>query len=96
MRPRRFREQHAAAFIKQHSQQEVKSNLFRKSDALILSAASISFLFPVSLWFGVSGAHLERAGEVLKSCDSSLIAKFGAYYVTQTICDSTYVRDDRG
>ena len=70
--------------------------MFKKSDALILSAASSSFLFSVSLWFGVSGAQLERAGEVLKSCDSSLITKFGAYYVTQTICDSTYVRDYRG
>lgn len=36
--------------------------MFKKSDYLILSAAFISFLFSVSLWFGVFGHADKEAG----------------------------------
>ncbi len=36
--------------------------MFTKADWLILSAAFLSFLFSVSLWFGVIGAANKEAG----------------------------------
>jgi len=36
--------------------------MFRKSDAMILGAAFISFLFSVSLWFGFAGSANKEAG----------------------------------
>ena len=36
--------------------------MFSKSDYLFLSAAFISFLFSVALWFGVLGAEHKDAG----------------------------------
>ncbi len=36
--------------------------MFRKSDYLILSAAFISFIFSVSLWFGFFGTPDKEAG----------------------------------
>ncbi len=79
---RGFREQHAAAFIKQHAQQEVKSNMFKKSDALILSAASISFLFSVSLWFGVFVSASKEAALFVGLWVPSILAA-GIYFKTR-------------
>ena len=36
--------------------------MFDKSDYLILGAALLSFVFSVSLWFGVFGANQKDAG----------------------------------
>lgn len=36
--------------------------MFRKPDYIILGAAFVSFLFSVSLWFGVFGADNREAG----------------------------------
>ncbi len=36
--------------------------MFKKSDYLILSAAFVSFLFSVSLWFGFFGTPDKEAG----------------------------------
>ncbi len=36
--------------------------MFSKADYIILSAAFVSFLFSVSLWFGVFGADNRDAG----------------------------------
>jgi hypothetical protein len=36
--------------------------MFKTSDYLILGAAFLSFLFSISLWFGVFGANPKEAG----------------------------------
>lgn len=36
--------------------------MFSKADYIILGAAFVSFLFSVSLWFGVFGAEYRDAG----------------------------------
>ena len=41
--------------------------MFRKADSMILVAAFISFLFSISLWFGLLGAA-NKTPESLSGC----------------------------
>ncbi len=53
--------------------------MFDKSDYLILGAAFISFLFSVSLWFGVLGAGNKDAGIFVGLWVPSILA-LGIYF----------------
>jgi hypothetical protein len=56
--------------------------VFAKSDYLILGAAFISFIFSISLWFGVFGAVNRDAGIFVGLWVPSIIA-IGIYFKTQ-------------
>ena len=53
--------------------------MFAKSDVLILGAAFISFLFSVSLWFGVFGSVDKEAGLFVGLWVPSILAA-GIYF----------------
>lgn len=53
--------------------------MFRKSDYLILSAAFISFLFSISLWFGFFGNPDKEAGIFVGIWVPSILA-LGNYF----------------
>jgi len=53
--------------------------MFRKSDALILGAAFISFLFSVSLWFGFVGSA-NKEGAVFVGLWVPSILALGIYF----------------
>ncbi|MEP6923711.1 MAG: hypothetical protein ABI954_04530 [Pyrinomonadaceae bacterium] len=53
--------------------------MFDKSDYLILGAAFVSFLFSVSLWFGVLGAEHKDAGIFVGLWVPSILA-LGNYF----------------
>ena len=55
--------------------------MFKKSDVLILSAAFISFLFSVSLWFGVFGSVSKEAALFVGLWVPSILA-VGIYFKT--------------
>jgi hypothetical protein len=57
--------------------------MFRKSDYLILSAAFISFLFSVSLWFGFFGTPDKDAGIFVGIWVPSILA-LGNYFKLKT------------
>ncbi|MEO6725226.1 MAG: hypothetical protein ABIP14_07980 [Blastocatellia bacterium] len=57
--------------------------MFKKSDALILSAAFISLLFSVSLWFGLFGAPNKDAGVFVGLWVPSILA-LGNYFKLKT------------
>jgi hypothetical protein len=57
--------------------------MFRKSDYLILSAACISFLFSVSLWFGFFGTPDKDAGIFVGIWVPSILA-LGNYFKLKT------------
>lgn len=40
----------------------LRDNMFKTSDYLILGAAFLSFLFSISLWFGIFGPNQKEAG----------------------------------
>lgn len=53
--------------------------MFNKSDFAILTAAFISFLFSVSLWFGVFGEEQKLAGIFVGIWVPSILG-FGIYF----------------
>lgn len=53
--------------------------MFRKSDYFILSAAFLSFLFSVSLWFGWIGPVQKDAGVFVGIWVPSILS-FGIYF----------------
>ena len=53
--------------------------MFKKSDILILSSAFLSFLFSVSLWFGVFGEANKDAGVFVGIWVPSILAA-GNYF----------------
>jgi hypothetical protein len=53
--------------------------MFDRSDYLILGAAFISFLFSVSLWFGIFGAEQQLAGVFVGIWVPSILG-FGIYF----------------
>jgi hypothetical protein len=53
--------------------------MFDKSDYLILAAAFVSFLFSISLWFGVLGAEQKDAGIFVGLWVPSILA-LGGYF----------------
>jgi hypothetical protein len=53
--------------------------MFKKSDIFILSAAFLSFLFSVSLWFGVFGEANKDAGVFVGIWVPSILAA-GNYF----------------
>jgi hypothetical protein len=53
--------------------------MFKKSDTLILSAAFLSFLFSVSLWFGVFGEANKESGVFVGIWVPSILAA-GNYF----------------
>ena len=57
--------------------------MFRKSDYLILSAAFVSFLFSISLWFGFFGAPDKEAGIFVGIWVPSILA-LGNYFKLKT------------
>ncbi len=57
--------------------------MFRKSDYLILSAAFVSFLFSISLWFGFIGAPDKEAGIFVGIWVPSILA-LGNYFKLKT------------
>ncbi len=57
--------------------------MFRKSDYLLLSAAFISFLFSISLWFGFFGAPDKEAGIFVGIWVPSILA-LGNYFKLKT------------
>lgn len=57
--------------------------MFTKADLLILSAAFISFLFSVSLWFGLFGAANKEAGLFVGLWVPSIIV-VGHYFRSRT------------
>ena len=57
--------------------------MFDKSDYLILAAAFISFLFSISLWFGVFGAEHRDAGIFVGLWVPSILA-LGVYFKIKT------------
>ena len=57
--------------------------MFRKSDYLILSAAFVSFLFSISLWFGFLGAPDKEAGIFVGIWVPSILA-LGNYFKLKT------------
>lgn len=56
--------------------------MFSKSDYLILGAAFVSFLFSVSLWFGVLGAEHKDASVFVGLWVPSIIALGGYFKVS--------------
>lgn len=56
--------------------------MFAKSDVLILGAAFVSFLFSVSLWFGVLGSANKEAGLFVGLWVPSILA-VGIYFKTR-------------
>jgi hypothetical protein len=57
--------------------------MFKKSDVLILSAAFLSFLLSVSLWFGALGARNPDAAVFVGIWVPSILA-LGNYVKTRT------------
>ncbi len=57
--------------------------MFDKSDYLILGAAFVSFLFSVSLWFGVLGADHKDAGIFVGLWVPSILA-LGNYFKSKS------------
>ncbi len=55
--------------------------MFKKSDVLILGATSISFLFSVSLWFGVFGL-VNKEGALFVGLWVPSIMAVGTYFKT--------------
>jgi hypothetical protein len=55
--------------------------MFSKADYIILSAAFVSFLFSVSLWFGVFGADNRDAGIFVGLWVPSILA-LGLFFKT--------------
>jgi hypothetical protein len=55
--------------------------MFKKSDYLILSAAVLSFVFSVTLWFGWIGPVRKDAGVFVGIWVPSILA-FGIYFKT--------------
>lgn len=53
--------------------------MFKKSDILILTAAFLSFLFSISLWFGVFGEPNKDAGVFVGIWVPSILAA-GNYF----------------
>ena len=53
--------------------------MFDKSDYLVLGAAFLSFLFSVSLWFGVLGPNQKDAGIFVGLWVPSILT-LGLYY----------------
>ena len=53
--------------------------MFDKSDYLILGAAFVSFLFSISLWFGVFGVEYKEAGIFVGLWVPSILA-LGGYF----------------
>ncbi len=56
--------------------------MFDKSDYLILGAAFISFLFSVSIWFGLLGPNQNDAAIFVGLWVPSILA-LGVYYKTR-------------
>ena len=56
--------------------------MFAKSDYLILGAALISFIYSISLWFGLLGVANRDAGIFVGLWVPSIIA-IGIYFKTQ-------------
>jgi hypothetical protein len=57
--------------------------MFKTSDYLILSAAFLSFLFSISLWFGIFGAPDKEAGIFVGIWVPSILA-LGNYFKLKT------------
>ena len=55
--------------------------MFSKADYIILGAAFVSFLFSVSLWFGVFGAENKEAGIFVGLWVPSILA-LGLFFKT--------------
>ncbi len=55
--------------------------MFSKADYIILSAAFVSFLFSVSLWFGVFGTENKDAGIFVGLWVPSILA-LGLFFKT--------------
>lgn len=53
--------------------------MFKKSDYLILASAVLSFLFSVSLWFGLIGPVQKDAGVFVGIWVPSILS-FGIYF----------------
>lgn len=53
--------------------------MFEKSDYLILGAAFVSFLFSISLWFGILGAEHRDTGIFVGLWVPSILA-LGGYF----------------
>lgn len=58
---------------------EGNKTVFKKSDYLILSAAALSFLFSVALWFGKFGPDQKDAGLFVGIWVPSILS-FGIYF----------------
>ena len=56
--------------------------MFRKADLMILGAAFVSFLFSVSLWFGLFGVVNKEAGLFVGLWVPSIVA-IGNYFKTR-------------
>ena len=58
--------------------------MFSKADSMILGAAFVSFLFSISLWFGLLGAANRDAGIFVGLWVPSIIA-VGNYFKTSAL-----------
>ena len=58
--------------------------MFRKADYIVLGAAFVSFLFSVSLWFGVFGLEHKDAGVFVGLWVPSILA-LGIFFKTSLL-----------